>query len=125
MIYRTPNNPHPRDSSDNVDDWKIQWKIFNRIRTLVNWILKIINFLHTRIHEQGAAGFACSPTCCCVGATATTGLIVVGAGLGVGLGIGIKYDGENLNSTFFEQNNGSTIGNATRTLLQILKIRVW
>jgi hypothetical protein len=99
MIYRTSNNPHLRDSSDKSEEWETQWKIFNRIRSLVNWILKIINFLQTRIQEQGAAGHGCSLCCVCVGATATTGLVVVGVGLSLGLGIGIKYNGENTNST--------------------------
>jgi hypothetical protein len=97
MIYWTFNNPHPRDSSDKSEEWEMQRKIFNRIRSLVIWILKIINFIQTRIHKQGAAGHDCSPCYVCVGVIATTGLIVVG--LSMGLGIGIKYNGENTNST--------------------------
>jgi hypothetical protein len=97
-VDRMSNNPPILNSSDSSELSEIDWKVFNRIRRLVNWILKIINFFQSRIHEQtGMVG--CSSCCICVAVTTTAAAIAVGTGLSIGLGVGLKTDGESMNST--------------------------
>jgi hypothetical protein len=98
-VDRMSYNPPILNSSDSSELSEIDWKVFNRIRHLVNWIIKIINFIHSRIHEQTGMVGGCSSSCICVAVTTTAAAVAVGTGLSIGLGVGLKTDGESMNST--------------------------
>jgi hypothetical protein len=88
-VYQTPSNSHALNFG---------WNIIDRIRTVVNWIIKIVQFILLRIHEQTGA-YGCSPSCICVAVTGTTAVIAVGTALSIGIGVGLKNDGESINLT--------------------------
>jgi hypothetical protein len=85
---------------DRVEQWETGWRYTNIIRSVIGWIIKIVHFIQSRIHEQaGAGGSVCSPACVCVGAAVTTTCVVASTALGVGLSVALNPNSESLNST--------------------------
>ena len=68
-IYPTPKNPRASNSSHSSERWNTVANIINRIHSLFNSIMKIVNFIKARIDGQTGA-YGCSCSCClCVGVT--------------------------------------------------------
>jgi hypothetical protein len=130
MTYQMPNDPYSLNWSEAFEGWGRGWRIVNKARSLINGIIKILQFIHDRIHEQGAAaaGNGCSPSCVCVGAAVTTSMVVVGVGLGIGVSVGVSagviYAGENMNSTSNGTSINGTLTNFTMLLVGLLKTHI-
>ena len=82
-------NASPKQSKSR---YKLVANIINGIRNLMNLIMKISNFNHSKL--QGLGAYWCSPSCCCISTTVAAGstLVVVGIALGVGLGVGLSIN---------------------------------
>jgi hypothetical protein len=93
------NSSHTANSSYPSGQWSSGWNFVNRIRSHLNWILKIGHFIQSRIREKAGAGGCCSPASVGVGAAITVTCVVVSTTLSIGLSVGIKSDYERMYST--------------------------
>jgi hypothetical protein len=119
-LYRAPNNPRPLDAAHQSEQGYSELRIIKRIHSLFNWIIKIIQFVQSRIHEQSGAYGGCTSCCICVGIITTTAVIAVGTalsiGLGVGLDSGLQNNNESMNSTLTGNNYTYRLQRVTRHL---------
>jgi hypothetical protein len=107
-LDRTPNNPPPLKPAHQSEEGHIELRIIKRIHSLFNWIIKIVQFVQSRIHEQSGAYCGCASSCICMAVITATTAVAVGTALsirlGVGLDSGLKNNNESMNSTLTGNN---------------------